>query len=86
MIHCLEEKAISLQCAKMEIVSTFRLFQLSVGLTDAIRAFFHTFSFSCRRLETAFESPDILISSVLSTVAALCLYLVYLGHVALTAV
>jgi len=69
----------------MQVVSPFRLFLLSVGLTGAIRALFCIFSYSCGRLETAFESPDILISSVLCTVAALCLYLKYLRHAALTA-
>lgn len=40
VIHCLEQKAVSLQCAEMQVASTFRLFQLNVGLTDAIRALF----------------------------------------------
>lgn len=76
VIHCLEQKAVSLQCAEMQVLAMLRLFQLSMWLTDALRAFFHIFPFSCRGLRTAFESPDILISSVLPE-AALCLYLGY---------
>lgn len=69
----------------MQVVAMLRLFQLSMWLTDDTRDFFHIFPFSCRRLKTAFESPDILISSVLSE-AALCLSLGYWGHVAVRAV
>lgn len=65
VIHCLEQKAVSLQCAEMQVLAMLRLFQLSMWLTDALRAFFHIFPFSCRGLRTAFESPDILISCFL---------------------
>lgn len=40
VIHCLEQKAVSLQGAEMQVLAMLRLFQLSMWLTDALRVFF----------------------------------------------